>query len=84
MLKRFIAEVLGTFVLVFIGTTTAVLTGGNLLATALAFGMALTAIIYALGGISGSIFKHNMKKRIANKYLQNYVKKINKEYEVND
>lgn len=56
MLKRFIAEVLGTFVLVFIGTTTAVLTGGNLLTTALAFGMALTAIIYALGGISGGHF----------------------------
>ncbi|MDD2575011.1 MAG: aquaporin [Acholeplasmataceae bacterium] len=56
MLKRIIAEVLGTFVLVFVGTTTAVLTGGNLLATALAFGLSLTAMIYALGGVSGGHF----------------------------
>ena len=56
MLKRIIAEVLGTFVLVFVGTTTAVLTGGNLLATAAAFGLSLTAMIYALGGVSGGHF----------------------------
>lgn len=56
MLKRIVAEVLGTFVLVFVGTTTAVLTGGNLLATAAAFGLSLTAMIYALGGVSGGHF----------------------------
>jgi len=56
MIKRIIAEVLVTFVLVFVGTTTAVLTGGNLLATAAAFGLSLTAMIYALGGVSGGHF----------------------------
>lgn len=56
MLKKIVAEVLGTFVLVFAGTTTAVLTGGNVLLTALAFGLALMAMIYTVGSISGGHF----------------------------
>lgn len=56
MLKKIVAEVLGTFFLVFAGTTTAVLTGGNVLLTALAFGLALMAMIYTVGSISGGHF----------------------------
>lgn len=55
-MKRYIAEVLGTFTLVLFGTMTAVLTGGNIIATALAFGLALVAMIYAVGGVSGGHF----------------------------
>lgn len=55
-MKRYIAEVLGTFTLVLFGTMTAVLTGGNTIATALAFGLALVAMIYAVGGVSGGHF----------------------------
>lgn len=55
-MKRYIAEVLGTFTLVLFGTMTAVLTGGNVIATALAFGLALVAMIYAVGGVSGGHF----------------------------
>lgn len=55
-MKKYIAEVLGTFVLVLLGTMTAVLTSGNVIATALAFGLAVVAMAYAVGGISGGHF----------------------------
>lgn len=55
-MKKYIAEVLGTFTLVLLGTMTAVLTGGNVIATALAFGLAVVAMAYAVGGISGGHF----------------------------
>lgn len=56
MLKKIVAEVLGTFVLVFAGTTAAVLIGGNALLTALAFGLGLMAMIYTVGSILGGHF----------------------------
>lgn len=55
-MKKYIAEVLGTFTLVLLGTMTAVLTSGNIIATALAFGLAVVAMAYAVGGISGGHF----------------------------
>ena len=49
MTKKVLRESLGTFILVFMGTTTAALTG-NILATALAFGLGVVAAAYVLGG----------------------------------
>ncbi len=54
-LQSFLAEFIGTFVLVFIGCGSAVLAGsviGNL-GVALAFGFALLVMAYAVGSISG-------------------------------
>lgn len=55
-MKKFIAEMLGTFVLVFIGCGTVVFAApfvGNL-GVALAFGLALTTAAYTFGPISGA------------------------------
>lgn len=54
-----LSEFLGTFTLVFIGAGAAALTlsqGGSLVGTALAFGLALAAIIYVWGSYSGGHF----------------------------
>lgn len=56
MSKKLIAEVLGTFVLVLMGTGAAVLSGGDALITALAFGFAVVAMAFAVGNISGGHF----------------------------
>lgn len=53
--RKYIAEAIGTFVLVFGGVGSAVLAGkviGNS-GVALAFGLALLAMVYAIGPISG-------------------------------
>ncbi len=52
-LKKYMAEVIGTAILVLFGCGTAVISGGNLVATALAFGLAIVAAAYAIGDISG-------------------------------
>lgn len=58
-LKKYIAEIIGTFVLVFFGCGTAVVTGCSLerpaayLATAFAFGLVIVAMAYSVGNISG-------------------------------
>lgn len=52
-LKKYLAEALGTAVLVLFGCGTAVVTGGNLIATSLAFGLTIVAMAYAIGDISG-------------------------------
>jgi aquaporin Z len=54
-MKKYIAELIGTFVLVFIGCSSAVIyvPSGNYLPVALAFGLALLTMVYAIGGISG-------------------------------
>ena len=52
-MKKYIAEFIGTFTLVFFGTGIAVLSNGNLVATALAFGLAIVASAYVIGSISG-------------------------------
>lgn len=52
-MKKYIAEFIGTFILVFFGTGIAIISGGNLVATALAFGLAIIASAYVIGSISG-------------------------------
>lgn len=52
-LKVLLAEALGTFVLVFFACGVAALTGGNLVATSLAFGLVIVAMAYSIGRISG-------------------------------
>jgi aquaporin Z len=54
-MKRYTAELIGTFVLVFGGCGAAVLAGGKIGFTgvALAFGFSLLAMVYAIGPISG-------------------------------
>ena len=59
--KATLAELIGTFILVFIGTSTAVVAGLGLrgsggvqiVAIAFAFGFTLLALVYAIGPISG-------------------------------
>ena len=57
-IKKYIAECIGTFVLVFFGCGTAMLVGpgtsaGAYLLTALAFGLSIVAMAYSVGNISG-------------------------------
>ncbi len=58
-MKKYIAEFIGTFILVLIGCGTAMLVGcdaaagGGYVLTALAFGLAIVALAYSVGNISG-------------------------------
>ena len=52
-MKKYISEFIGTAVLVLFGTGIAVVSGGNLVATSLAFGLAIIAEAYVIGSISG-------------------------------
>lgn len=58
-MKKYIAEFIGTFILVVIGCGTAMLvgcdaaSGGGYVLTALAFGLAIVALAYSVGNISG-------------------------------
>lgn len=52
-MKKYIAEFIGTFILVLFGTGVAALTGGNIIVTPIAFGLAIVASAYAIGNISG-------------------------------
>jgi len=56
-LRKYLAEVIGTAVLVFMGCGSAVMLGcettGGYLAVAFAFGLAVVAMAYAVGNISG-------------------------------
>jgi len=55
--NRYLAEVIGTFVLVFMGCGSAMLLGvgaeGGHLAVAFAFGLSIVAMAYVIGGVSG-------------------------------
>lgn len=53
IMKKMIAEAIGTFVLVFVACGTAIISSGNLVATALAFGLVIVAMAYSIGRISG-------------------------------
>ncbi len=53
LLKKAIAECVGTFVLVFVACGVAGATGGSLVATSLAFGLTIVAMAYSVGRISG-------------------------------
>ncbi len=59
MSKKFFAELIGTFVLVFLGTGAAVLGGGadsvvGYASIALAFGLTIVASAYSIGTVSGA------------------------------
>jgi aquaporin Z len=53
--KKYLAELLGTFALVFIGCGSAVIAGKQIgfLGISFAFGLTVLAMVYAIGGISG-------------------------------
>jgi len=55
-MKKFFAELIGTFVLVFIGTGTAVLSGKAVghLGIGIAFGLTIVAAAYSIGTVSGA------------------------------
>ncbi len=53
LLKKAVAEVIGTFVLVFVACGVAALTGGELVSTSLAFGLVIVAMAYSVGRVSG-------------------------------
>ncbi|HFU7090056.1 TPA: aquaporin [Bacillus cereus] len=83
MIKKAIAECIGTFVLVLFGTGTAVIGGGvegiGILGIAMAFGLSIVAMAYSIGTISGchvnpavSIAMF-MNKRMTAKELAYYV-----------
>lgn len=55
-MRKYVSEFLGTFLLVFIGTSSVVIARGSVLTIALAFGLAVTISAYAFGGISGGHF----------------------------
>ncbi len=56
-IKKYIAEMIGTFVLTLFGCGTAVVVGcgttGGIVATALAFGLSIVAMAYVIGNVSG-------------------------------
>ncbi len=53
--KRYLAEMVGTFVLVLMGCGSAVLAGSYIgfVGVSFAFGLSLLAMVYAIGGVSG-------------------------------
>lgn len=52
-MKKYFAEFIGTLILVLFGTGIAAFSGGDLVATSLAFGLAIIASAYVIGNISG-------------------------------
>lgn len=54
-IKKYIAELIGTFVLVFVGCGAGVFAGGNIgyLGVAFAFGLSVVVMAYTIGPISG-------------------------------
>lgn len=56
-MKKMVAEIIGTFVLVLFGTGTAVLGGGidgvGILGISMAFGLSIVAMAYCIGTVSG-------------------------------
>lgn len=55
-MRKYIAEFMGTLLLVFLGTGTVVIAKGDTLAIGLAFGLAITIMAIAVGGVSGGNF----------------------------
>lgn len=53
LFKKAVAEFIGTFVLVFFACGVAACTGGELVPTALTFGLVIVAMAYSIGKISG-------------------------------
>ncbi len=83
-MKKYLSELIGTFVLVFMGCGTAMLVGcdasygGGYILTALAFGLSIVAMAYCVGNISGGHFNAAvtlamlMRKKISGKDAVQY------------
>lgn len=52
-MKKYVAEFVGTFVLVLVACGVAGQTGGSLVETSLAFGLVIVAMAYSIGNVSG-------------------------------
>lgn len=78
-MKKYLCEFLGTCVLVLFGCGVAVVSNGNLVATALAFGLSIVAVAYTIGKVSGChvnpavTFAMWVDKRISTKDFVGYV-----------
>ena len=82
-MKKFFAEVIGTFMLVFIGTGSVVFGNGTEglghLGIALAFGLSIVAAAYSIGTVSGAHLNPAVSiamfvnKRLSSKDLVNYI-----------
>lgn len=55
-MRRYAAEFIGTFMLVFLGTGAVVIAKADTLTIGLAFGLTITVMAYAFGGVSGGHF----------------------------
>jgi aquaporin Z len=56
VINKYLAELIGTFILVFVGSLSILASGGDPLVIALGFGLGLLAAVYAVGDVSGSHF----------------------------
>lgn len=78
-MKKYICEFIGTLVLVLFGCGTAVMTGADIVATALAFGLSIIALAYVIGNISGChinpaiSFAMFLDKRMSGKEFIKYI-----------
>ena len=52
-MKKYICEYVGTLILVLVACGVAVVTGANIVATSLAFGLVIVAMAYSIGNVSG-------------------------------
>lgn len=52
--KVFLAEFIGTFALVFVGASAGIVTNGDIVGVAIAYGLTLAVFVYAYGHISGA------------------------------
>ena len=52
-MRKYVAEFIGTCALVLFGTGVAYFSGGDLVATSLAFGLSIIAMAYVIGNVSG-------------------------------
>ncbi|MCH4015724.1 MAG: aquaporin [Pediococcus pentosaceus] len=55
-MKKYVSEIIGTFVLVFVGTAAVTIGKADVLGIGLAFGLAITIMAYSVGAISGGHF----------------------------
>lgn len=55
-MRKYISEIIGTFVLVFVGTAAVTIAHANVVGIGLAFGLAVTIMAYSVGAISGGHF----------------------------
>lgn len=78
-MKKYICEFMGTMILVLFGCGTAVLTGADIVATSLAFGLSIVALAYVIGNVSGChvnpavSFAMYLDKRLSGKDLVKYI-----------